>query len=84
MKNLKKQIVYVLIMALLLTGVPNTKVQAQKAIPKTRITDISVPMIMKGVLFPCFERHLSETAPKKGSRNSARILSSAMMIPETL
>ena len=36
MKNLKKQIVYVLIMALLLTGVPNTKVQAQKAIPKTK------------------------------------------------
>lgn len=36
MKKLKKQIVYVLIMALLLSGVPNAQAQAQRAIPKTK------------------------------------------------
>ena len=42
-----------------------------------------VPMVMKGVRLPnLLPRHLSDNAPKSGSMNTARILSSAMTTPD--
>ena len=41
-----------------------------------------VPMRMKGVRLPRRLVHLSEIAPNSGSMKSARMLSSAMMMPE--
>ena len=43
-----------------------------------------VPMRMKGVRRPIFPLCLSEIAPKRGSINSARMLSSAMITPEAV
>ena len=43
-----------------------------------------VPKMMKGVLRPRLFLHLSDTAPKSGSRKSARTLSAAMMTPESV
>lgn len=44
----------------------------------------TVPKMMKGVLRPRRLLHLSETAPKSGSRKSASTLSAAMMTPESV
>ena len=41
----------------------------------------SVPIRIKGVRRPRRLRHLSDMAPNRGSMNSARMLSSAMMMP---
>ena len=43
---------------------------------------ISVPITMKGVRRPFLWVHLSEIAPNRGSMNSARMLSAAMMTPD--
>ena len=43
-----------------------------------------VPKRMKGMRLPSFEWLLSETEPKNGSRNSARMLSAAMIAPENV
>ena len=41
-----------------------------------------VPMVIKGVRLPKRVRHLSESAPKRGSIKTARMLSSAMITPD--
>ena len=51
--------------------------------PNSAITAAIVPKRINGVRLPSFERHLSDMTPKSGSMNSARILSSAMIKPET-
>jgi hypothetical protein len=43
-----------------------------------------VPTNMNGVRFPYFDLDLSDNAPKNGNINTARILSSDIIVPETV
>ena len=56
---------------------PSTTVSASSATAATM-----VPKVMKGVRLPYLVLHLSDRVPKTGSRNTARILSSAMITPD--
>ena len=47
-----------------------------------RMTAQPVPNRMNGIRLPIFVFVRSESEPKSGSRNSAKILSAAMMTPE--
>ena len=51
--------------------------------PVNATTAAIVPKRMNGVRLPSFERHLSDRTPNSGSMNSARMLSSAMIKPDT-
>ena len=47
-----------------------------------RMTAQPVPKRMNGMRLPIFEWLRSDSEPKNGSRNSARMLSAAMIAPE--
>lgn len=47
-----------------------------------RMTAQPVPKRMNGMCLPIFEWLRSDSEPKNGSRNSARMLSAAMIAPE--
>ena len=47
-----------------------------------KMTERMVPTKMKGVRLPRLVMTLSDSAPKMGSMNSAKILSSAMIAPD--